>query len=522
MVYRRDGVRKRLAGEEPVLTWRERVGRFFGSLEPATTTVRTLVINVAFLLAILAVMPVLIAQMFRDEVVIEPVAVPEPMAQVGYTSEVIANRLWDGIQEVQNQTQTSKELREVTPKSRRVQFEFPDSGLSFESLIHHIRRFFSAYDTSVGGEIVCAGECRRETMQLRIRVSGKESDVIVLPPVGDSTDDAYFRQAGAEILRYLDPFVAASYLADTNPERGITALKRLVRSHHRDAKWAHNMIGLLLQKRGETDAAIEQFNAALAIDPEFKVAMTNLAGALNDKGARDRAQAMFKRVLELDPQFCLAFEGLARVATSANDVPGAITNYRKASECDPDAPRPVWQIGMIHLRKGDLDKAIATFRESLEIDPSYVPSHAGLAFAFMQKSDYPAVERLYRDIVELKPNDASAHADLASMLAIRKDFKGAAESYRRAAELAPTDARWQAKLGDILRSDGRHEEAIVALRQAIALDPKFPDAHFNLGLSLMQTAKNEEARSAFREFITREPESLYLPLAKRYLELLGG
>ena len=109
-------------------------------------SVRGLTLNTAFLIAFVPIVPLVVVEMFRDRVTTEPISVPPGLAEAGHTSGVVANRLWNAIQQVYNEAKSAKERVSVLPSTRRVECALPDTGISFDSLICHVRNFFSAYE----------------------------------------------------------------------------------------------------------------------------------------------------------------------------------------------------------------------------------------------------------------------------------------------------------------------------------------------------------------------------------------
>ena len=143
-----------------------------------------------------------------------------------------------------------------------------------------VRRLFNAYETRIAGEFVCSDkDCDRAGMRLRLRVIRQGVDLIDMPPIGDRTERDYFADAGGRVLALLDPFVALAALSETQPLKATTLARRLIRAHHKDAKWAHNLVGIIRQNQGDQAGAIEEFRAAIALDPGFLQARTNLGGS---------------------------------------------------------------------------------------------------------------------------------------------------------------------------------------------------------------------------------------------------
>ena len=82
-----------------------------------TSDMRTLAVNVTILLAIVLIVPVVITQFWRSQVVIEPIAVPEALSATGLTPEIAAGRLWDGVEAVSASAGTAKATVVSIPES---------------------------------------------------------------------------------------------------------------------------------------------------------------------------------------------------------------------------------------------------------------------------------------------------------------------------------------------------------------------------------------------------------------------
>ena len=249
-----------------------------------STDVRTLAVNLTILAVIIRVVPVIASQFLREQVLIEPIAVPEALLATGLTPEVAANRLWDGLKEVKEAAGSSKGSVTAIPDSKQVDFSIPDSGLSIDSLIYYVRQFFNAYETRIGGEFRCADPaCSPAGITLRLRVVRDDMELLQLPPMGPRAEAEYFRDAAGEVMAVLDPFTAIAADAAAEPKRAQVLARRLIRSGHKDAKWAHNLIGNMLLDDNDIAGAETAYRAALALDPDFPTARTNLGNALRIK-----------------------------------------------------------------------------------------------------------------------------------------------------------------------------------------------------------------------------------------------
>lgn len=505
--------------------WRRFRERFsLPQIEAWSTTFRTVFLNALFLLAIIVVLPVLISQFQRDQVVIESIGVPEALEEQGLTGNVVASRVWDGLQDVVRQSNTAKDSIVAIPDARRVEFSFPDSGFSVESLVFHVRRLFNAYETRIAGEFVCSAKnCDRAGMRLRLRVIRQGVDVIDMPPIGDRTERDYFADAGGRVLSLLDPFVALAALSETQPLKATTLARRLIRAHHKDAKWAHNLVGIIRQNQDDKPGAIEEFKAAIALDPGFLQARSNLGGALVRAGDLAGAKAEFDETLRRDPDNVWALEGNAELALATGDVDGAVKWLVAASDSDPVNPRYFAKAGKILSDHGRRDDAIAMLKRSLELDPGYPLAFAFLAAIHVGENDMVAAEKVYRDAADYAPDDADAQASHARILAILHRWEDATVRYERATVLAPNNDAYWLEYGRCLQRLGRLDDASVALGKAAELAPKNADVQMSIADVHRDAGRKPEAIAAYKRYLElAAADAIMRPVAERFIQILSG
>lgn len=508
------------------LSWWKRFRERFSlpQIEAWSTTFRTVFLNALFLIAIVILLPVLISQFQRDQVVIESIGVPDTLSEQGLTGAVVASRVWDGLQDVVTQSNTAKDSIVAIPDARRVEFSFPDSGFSIESLVFHLRRLFNAYETRIAGEFVCADkDCARAGMRLRLRVIRQGVDLIDMPPIGDRSERDYFADAGGRVLALLDPFVALAALSETQPLKATTLARRLIRAHHKDAKWAHNLVGIIRQNQDDQTGAIEEFKAAITLDPGFLQARSNLGGALVRTGDLAGAKAEFDETLRRDPDNVWALEGNAELALANGDVDGAVKWLVTAADAAPVDPRYFAKAGKILSDQGRRDEAIAMLKRSLELDPGYPVAFAFLAAIHVGENDMVAAETVYRDAADYAPDDADAQASHARILAILQRWEDATTRYERATALEPRNESYWLEYGRCLQRLARLDDAAVALGKAAELAPKNADIQMSIADVHRDAGRKPEAIAAYKRYLElAKADAMMRPIAERFIELLSG
>lgn len=494
------------------------------SLESGSTRLRKVILNIAFVLAILIFLPILVSQFLRNPVLIEPIAVPKSLVSRGMTPEVVASRLWDGLRAATQLANTSKASVDAIPNSQRVQFSVPDVGLSMDSIVRQTRQFFNVYQTRIAGEFVCADPaCTPQGMRLRLRVLRGTSDVMDLPPVGDQDLPTYFTAAAVQVLSVLDPFVAVSAISETEPVRATSLARRLIRQHHPDAKWAHNLIGNLRSIAGDYRPALAEYRAALALDPSFDIAHANAARALRQLGDPVASRAEYDAINARSPDLPDVVEGYAELAIGAGNIDDGIALLRKAAALDPASPHYFARIGEVELARGNTEAAYDWFDQSLAIDPAYALALSPLFTARLMVADFAGGEALLRRAADYEPGSAEVQALHGAALSFLDRPADALAAFDRALAIRPDDADVLYQSANMLQNLDRQADSIQRLDRAIALDPYNPAPIMSRGTARAITGDNAGAKADFERVLELDTTGTqYRSMAESFIPIVEG
>ena len=115
-----------------------------------------------------------------------------------------------------------------------------------------------------------------------------------------------------------------------------------------DERMQHYKEGMARFGQGQHQQAIESFDAALAIDPDWTEALHGKAMAQMQAGQLDEAIATGKRIVELDPEDAFAHTSLSMFYQRKNMIPEAeaeaakarMLSWKKELKENPNAPPP--------------------------------------------------------------------------------------------------------------------------------------------------------------------------------------
>src|SRR6266852_4805677 len=127
---------------------------------------------------------------------------------------------------------------------------------------------------------------------------------------------------------------------------------------------AHYAIGTLLHLSfGRREQAIEHFDKALAIRPNYSEAKANLANVYLDLGQYDRAIALYREALNdmLYPTPYIAQGNLGWALYKSGDTRGGVAEIESAVTTNPKFCLGYKNLGIIHEERGEVDEACRHF-----------------------------------------------------------------------------------------------------------------------------------------------------------------
>src|SRR5262249_31024639 len=98
----------------------------------------------------------------------------------------------------------------------------------------------------------------------------------------------------------------------------------------------HNVLGVVLDRMGRADAALAEFNAAVALDQNFVGAHNNIGRLLAERGRTAEAIAEFERVLKIDPSHVQAHYNLGALYGDSGDFVKSAEQFALARAAAPD------------------------------------------------------------------------------------------------------------------------------------------------------------------------------------------
>jgi len=179
------------------------------------------------------------------------------------------------------------------------------------------------------------------------------------------------------------------------------------------------------------------------------------------RNAADAKKAVeyFEQAIRLDPNYASAYAGLAGAYLTSGLLHSSVTSV--AAEKAQEA---------VKVREA--------VKKALELDNNLAEAYAVRAnLELVYEWDFAAVEKDLLHAIELEPNNDSAHWLYALLLAYRGRFAEAMAEIETAQAIDPGALMYMRDRGRILYYARRYDEAIVQLKRVIDLDENFGTAY---------------------------------------------
>jgi tetratricopeptide (TPR) repeat protein len=238
----------------------------------------------------------------------------------------------------------------------------------------------------------------------------------------------------------------------------------------------------LYYKHSKTQEALEHLDKALALDSNYKEALTEKANCLRFLGKTQEALEHLDKALALDSSYQIAIYLKIRITKNTQDLekytPQTHEEYFQKANA-------LWSIEM-------LPEAILCFDKALEINPNDADALIGKGLALADQGKLEAAIEAYDKALEINPNYANALIGKGLALKAQGKLDEAIESYDKAISIIDNDSKGEknqgtkalvyCSKGKILMTLNRNEEALEFLNKAHDLSKYIAVGKGNLSL----------------------------------------
>ena len=226
----------------------------------------------------------------------------------------------------------------------------------------------------------------------------------------------------------------------------------------------------------------------------------------------------FDRAIKINPDYANAYNNRANVRHELGDDAGAIEDYTKAILLNPHCEDFHNNLGIISSNSDDYRGARVAHTRAIQLNPRYAQAYNDRG---VNNLDIDNVEEALKDFtqaIDLNPDDALAWNNRGDVYLKLGDLQKALDDYTQAAGLNSKNAITFYNLGIIHSSLGNKEKALENYTEAIDRKEDFAEAYYNRGIVHYELGDSQRANDDFHN-----AKNLYRRHGKEenYQKLLG-
>jgi arylsulfatase A-like enzyme/Tfp pilus assembly protein PilF len=329
-----------------------------------------------------------------------------------------------------------------------------------------------------------------------------QSDGVSVEPSTEIDPDARERLAA---LGYVGTFVATTATAD----RGSLA----------DPKDKVHLFNLMTNAR-ELSKGDDRFTKVVGMlrqvvaeDPNVTDAWFMLGNEHVKAERHQEAIEYFARALALKPDYDLAVVNMANAYRRLGKDEEALVGYRRFLELDPRNPQVRYQLAQILIEREQYADARRELQAALEQEPKLAAARNALGVIAINEGNLAVAEQEIQEAIRQREDVRLAHFNLAVIAETRGDVATARQQYLKEIELHDRSFKAWFNLGRLYERLGDRDRQIQALAGAVEANPSFAEGYFYLAKAHLDAQRDlQRAIDIARQGLALAPDSPYAPL----------
>ena len=137
----------------------------------------------------------------------------------------------------------------------------------------------------------------------------------------------------------------------------------------------HLQLAAILSQQGDPNGAIEEYKAALALNPSLSEAYRELGAVYIDKHEWQKAEQSLRKGVTLNQQDHRAWYWLGRSLIAQEHFHQAREALVTAIQFDPTNPQLHSDLGLALMAQGQISEAGKTLRQAITLQPDFAEAH---------------------------------------------------------------------------------------------------------------------------------------------------
>jgi superkiller protein 3 len=159
--------------------------------------------------------------------------------------------------------------------------------------------------------------------------------------------------------------------------------------------------GYNANENGLYELAIENYQKALAINPNYAMAYNNMGNTYRNLENYNEAIRCFQKAIAIDPNFAWAYNNMGIVYDKLKNYNEAIRRYQKAIDINPNYAKVYYNMGIAYDDLGNYNEAIQRYQTAIAIDPKYAKAYNNMGSVYKALGNYKEAIRCWQKAAQL-------------------------------------------------------------------------------------------------------------------------
>lgn len=259
--------------------------------------------------------------------------------------------------------------------------------------------------------------------------------------------------------------------------------------------------GVVLQEMGRIDEAIASYDRAITLRPDYADAFYNRGNILLALGNAEAALSSYDQAIAVSSPHAQFFQNRGNALRALGRQSDAITSYDKAIALRPGYATAFYNRGGVQRALGRLEDALASYEKAISLNSQFAEAYCDRGVTLQGMGRLSEARASLDQAIALRPGYAEAYNNRGVLHQQQQQLKEAMGNYDEAIRYRPDYPDAWLNRGAVLQELGDATSALISCDRAISLKPDYAEAYNNRGLALNELKRFGEAVEAFDQAI---------------------
>ena len=273
-----------------------------------------------------------------------------------------------------------------------------------------------------------------------------------------------------------------------------------------ETAFAYNNRGSVYFDDKKYDLAINDFNKAIEINPDYFASYNNRGNVYSEQGKSEKAIEEYSKAIELNPKFALAYKNRGLVFMKEKRNSEALKDFTKAIELNVDHEDAYINRGNLFRDEERNADAVNDYNKAIGINPFSAQAYFNRSILYMKERKHEEALKDFNKAIELKSNFAEAYVSRGNYFRDSNRNEEALRDYEKAIKINPALSTAYFNRGILYTNQQRIDEALGDLNKAIELKSDDANSYSNRGHILVLKKNYAAAIKDYDKVIELNPD----------------